>query len=136
MLLFKRFMTLRNIAVLRFALLLFLGAALQPHGRAQSGSSILYTSGTYTQDFDGLPATTPSPDIGGGGIFAFGDPTIDASNMAGWYGEAAGSDSFFAGNGSSPNAGFYSFATSPSGSNNALGMISNSVSGSEIFGLL
>jgi autotransporter-associated beta strand protein len=133
----KRSAALRKIAHAAVALLLVVvAAAVQPVGRAQSGTSVAYTTGTYTQNFNGLPTVTPSPDVSGSASFSFGDPAIAATGLAGWYGQAASSDSFFAGNGSSATQGFYSFSTSPSNGNDALGLIANGISGNEVIGLL
>src|SRR5438067_1382086 len=67
---------------------------------AQTGTSILYTTGTYSQNFDGLPSTSPGA-LSGTGIFALGDPAIGATNLVGWYGQATSAENFYAGDGSS-----------------------------------
>ena len=116
-------------------LLIGLALALEPRACAQSGTSLLYTGGNYTQNFAGLPTATPSPDLTGNNVFAFGDPTIDATNMAGWYGQSVYSDAYYAGNGASANGGFYGFSTNPSNGTQALGLLGNTVTGNEVFGL-
>jgi len=136
MLLFKRFFPLRNIAAPSFAFLLIaFGMLFSLHASAQSGSSVAYTSGTYTQNFDGLPTTTPSPDISGSSEFAFGDAPISASSMLGWYGQGGYSDVFLTGSGASSTAGFYSFSNSASPGIEALGLIGNSLTGNQVIGL-
>ena len=102
---------------------------------AQGGSSVSYsTAGSqYTQDFSGLPTTgSPSSNTG---IFAFGDPTINATNMAGWYGEAASKNVYLSGTGVATTGAFYDFANTTTPSDQALGLQTTTTSGDSIFGL-
>jgi autotransporter-associated beta strand protein len=107
--------------------------------KAQSGSSVSYTTAgsIYSQNFDGLPATgTPAST----GIFAFGDTSgIDATGMAGWYGEAVTANKYATGPGTGTvtTGGFYGYSVAGAQpvTNIALGMQTASGSGNEIFGL-
>ncbi|HRH39090.1 MAG TPA: hypothetical protein PK760_12125, partial [Flavobacteriales bacterium] len=73
---------------------------------------ILYSTGTYTQDFNGLPASGTFTPGGVGPFFAGSTPT-NATGMQGWqYANSTGSNVTFAVDGGSNNAGsIYSYGT-------------------------
>ena len=75
-------------------------------------SSIQFAGGTYNQQFDTLPNAGEFPLVGNG-PFDFINPPINAPGMQGWsmvkYAGNGANATFFAGTGSSPTGGVYSF---------------------------
>lgn len=119
--------------------ILLLGMSL-PAGYAQTGfTPVIYTTAgaSYSQHFDGLPATG-SFSLTGRGPLALSAPPINASNLAGWQlWMMAGSNtnaSFAAGTGSSTGNGVYSLGNS-STTERALGTLSSGT-GLYAFGLI
>lgn len=119
--------------------ILLLGMSLSA-GYAQTGfTPIIYTTAgaSYSQHFDGLPATG-SFSLTGKGPLAFSAAPINASNLAGWqFWMMAGSNtnaSFAPGTGTSTGNGVYSLGNSGS-SERALGTLSSST-GIYAFGLI
>jgi hypothetical protein len=96
---------------------------------------------TYSQDFNSLTTNSTVTNSTGGVIFAFNDSTqINATNMAGWYGEAASKTVYTNGSGgaSATTGAFYDFAVAGAQpiTNEALGLQTTTATGPEIFGLV
>lgn len=123
-----------------FTWLLLLGGMGLPAVYAQTGyTPVIYSTAgaSYSQHFDGLPATG-SFSLTGKGPLAFSEAPINALNLSGWQLiMTAGSNTnagFATGTGSSTGNGIYSLGTTGS-SDRALGSLSSST-GIYAFGLL
>ena len=124
-------LTSRSIAAVGVALLSLTSATAQTLSYSNAGS-------TYSQDFNSLATSGVTLPTNGGVIFALNDPTgINATNMAGWYGEAALKTVYLANSGGTTTGAFYSYSTNgaSSASDQALGLETTTTSGQEIFGL-
>ena len=117
--------------VLFLAGLLAVWSSWGAHARAQANSSISYSGGTYTENFEGLASSTGAYNLIGNGVFAFGSFS-GAAGMEGWYGTASLADAYNSSNGASSTGGFYDFTE---GGGQELGAISTSVTGKEVFGV-
>ncbi|MFM8431191.1 MAG: beta strand repeat-containing protein, partial [Bacteroidota bacterium] len=90
-------------------------------------SNILYSGGTYTQDFNGLPSTGSTGMTGFGlGPYYLSTPAVNAANLNGWQHTSVGGTSvdvvFGIDNGGSSAGGVKSYGVTGSG-NRALGSL-------------
>jgi len=113
--------TLKKLLGLLFFLLL---------SAATSPAQIAYTGGTYTQDFNTLPASGTFT-FAGHGPFALNTAPVNATGLAGWsFARTSGTGAnalFFVGTGSSNTGGAYAFGATGSGERALGGLLSGTV---------
>ena len=102
-----------------------------------AGTVLSYSNAgtTYSQNFNTLTNAFTLP-TAGGTIFDFSDPSgINATNMTGWYGNAASKTVYVQDTGTATTGAFYSYSTAGASSDKALGIVTTTTSGPLIFGL-